>query len=138
VFWLSQISSRIALLFQPRTSAWSLRLPNDSHSGVPARLLSQCTSNHIRGTPTPPYAMLKEIPELTAQLASKCAHQLIVASAIMNVAGKLEQVSVKRTPDSQLIAPLIEALNNWTFEPAQIDGKPVALKILLGIRLSAR
>ena len=82
--------------------------------------------------------MLKEIPELTAQLASKCAHQLIVASAIMDVAGKLEQVSVKRTPDSQLIAPLIEALNNWTFQPAQIDGKPVALKILLGIRLSAR
>jgi hypothetical protein len=45
-------------------------------------------------------------------------------------------VSVKRTPDSQLIAPLIEALNNWTFEPAQIDGKPVALKILLGIRFA--
>src|ERR1019366_8259036 len=96
------------------------------------------TSDRIRGTPTPPYAMLKEIPELTAQLASKCAHQLIVASAIMDVTGKLEQVSVKRTPDSQLIAPLIEALNNWTFEPAQIDGKPVALKILLGIRFAAR
>lgn len=96
------------------------------------------TSDRIRGTPTPPYAMLKEIPELTAELASKCAHQLIVASAIMNVTGKLEQVSVKHTPDSQLIAPLIEALNNWTFEPAQIDGKPVALKILLGIRLAAR
>jgi hypothetical protein len=96
------------------------------------------TSGRIRGTPTPPYAMLKQIPELTAELASKCARQLIVASAIMNVTGKLEQVSVKRTPDSQLIAPLIEALNNWTFQPAQIDGKPVALKILLGIRLAAR
>ncbi len=94
------------------------------------------TSGRIRGTPTPPYAMLKQIPELSAALASKCAHQLIVASAIMNVAGKLEQVSVKRTPDSQLIAPLVEALNNWTFQPAQLDGKPVALKILLGIRLA--
>jgi len=96
------------------------------------------TSDRVRGTPTPPYAMLKEIPELTAELASKCAHQLIVASAIMNVTGKLEQVSVKYTPDSQLIVPLVEALNNWAFEPAQIDGKPVALKILLGIRLAAR
>jgi len=99
---------------------------------------SNGTSGRIRGTPTPPYAMLKQIPELTAELASKCARQLIVASAIMNVTGKLEQVSVKRTPDSQLIAPLIEALNNWTFQPAQLDGKPVALKILLGIRLAAR
>ncbi|MCU1296240.1 MAG: hypothetical protein JWO91_518 [Acidobacteriaceae bacterium] len=93
-------------------------------------------SSRIQGTPTPPYAMLKEIPELTRELASKCAHQLIIASAIMNVSGKLEQVSVRHTPDSQLIAPLTEALNNWSFQPAQIDGKPVALKIVLGIRLA--
>jgi len=27
-------------------------------------------------------------------------------------------------------------LQHWMFEPAQIDGRPVALKILLGIRLA--
>jgi hypothetical protein len=93
-------------------------------------------SKRVQGTPTPPYALFKEIPVLTAQLASTGAHQLIVASAIMDVTGRLEQVSVKRTPDNQLIAPVIEALSNWTFQPAQIDGKPVALKILLGVRLA--
>ena len=116
------------------TPAWTLQyavLQPPAGGGV-----SGGTSDRIRGTPTPPYAMLKEIPVLTAELAPKCAHQLIVASAILNVTGKLEQVSVKRTPDSRLIAPLIEALNNWRFQPAEIDGKPVALKILLGFRFA--
>ena len=65
-------------------------------------------------------------------------HQLIVASAILNVTGQLEQLSVKQSPDPRVNDPLIEALRNWTFQPAQIDGKPVALKILLGIRLAGR
>jgi hypothetical protein len=42
------------------------------------------------------------------------------------------------SPDPQVNAPLIEALKNWTFQPAQVDGNPVALKILLGIRLAGR
>jgi hypothetical protein len=117
---------------EDRTPSWTLQY------AVLQPPAGDGTSGYIRGTPTPPYAMLKEIPELTAALAAKCAHQLIVASAIMNVTGKLEQVSVQHTPDSELIAPLIEALNNWTFQPAQIDGKPVALKILLGIRFAVR
>lgn len=95
-------------------------------------------SDRIRGTPTPPYTTLKEVPLFSAALASKCAHQLIVASAILNLTGQLEQVTVKQTPDSQVNVPLIEALRNWMFQPAQVDGKPVALKILLGIRLPGR
>jgi Lhr-like helicase len=93
-------------------------------------------AERVGGTPTPPYATLKELPELTPELAVKYAHKLIIASAILNVAGRLEQISVKQSPDPEVIATLLEALNNWTFEPSQIDGKPIALKILLGIRLA--
>jgi hypothetical protein len=95
------------------------------------------TSSRIVGTLTPPYAMLKEVPELTPELAARCAGKLIIASATMNVMGKLEQISVKQTPDSQVAARLVEALNHWSFQPAQINDNPVALKILFGIRLSA-
>jgi len=35
-----------------------------------------------------------------------------------------------------LASRLIEALSHWTFQPAQIDGKPVSLKIVLGVRLA--
>ena len=92
-------------------------------------------AGRIRGTPTPPYATLKQVPDFEAEIKANCAHQLIVASAVLNVAGRLEQLAMKQTPDPRVTAPLIEALKNWTFQPATIDGSPVALKILLGIRL---
>ena len=96
------------------------------------------SGERIQGTPTPPYATLKEVPEFTPELIRKCGRQLIVASAIIDASGKVEQVSVKKSPESQLVGPLVEALEHWIFEPALIDGRPVALKILLGIRLASR
>ena len=114
-----------------RTPSWTLQYAvQQPAAGDPAE--------RIRGTPTPPYATLKQIPEFTPEIAAKCVHQLIVASGVINVTGQLEQVAVKQSPDPQVNAPLIEALKNWTFQPSLIDGKPVPLKILLGIRLAAR
>jgi hypothetical protein len=78
------------------------------------------------------------VPDFSADITAKTARQMVVASGVLNVTGQLEQLSVKQTPDPRIDAPLIEALKNWTFQPAQLDGKPVALKILLGIRLAAR
>ena len=89
----------------------------------------------LTGVPTSPYAMLKQIPELTPELAATCAHKMIVVAAVITPTGKVEQISVKKTPDERLEAPVKEALSNWSFQPSQIDGQPVALKILLGIRL---
>jgi hypothetical protein len=94
------------------------------------------TSSKIRGTPTPPYALLKETPEFAPDLLRKYAHNLIVAFAIMNSDGKLEQITLRQNSDLQLASRLIEALSHWTFQPAQIDGKPVSLKIVLGVRLA--
>jgi hypothetical protein len=91
----------------------------------------------INGVPTPPYAMLKEIPEFAPDVLSKYAHKVIVASAIMNTSGKLEQVSIPQNSEDALVGPLLAALRQWLFQPAQIDGQPVSLKILLGIRFSA-
>jgi hypothetical protein len=90
----------------------------------------------IDGVPTPPYAMLKEIPQFTPELLRKYAHKVIVASAIMNTAGKLEQVSIPQNSEDALVGPLLAALSHWLFQPAQIDGQPVSLKVLLGIRFS--
>ncbi|MGA7928490.1 MAG: hypothetical protein WCA20_21165, partial [Candidatus Sulfotelmatobacter sp.] len=74
------------------------------------------TSDRIRGTPTPPYATLKQVPEFTPVQVSKYARQFIVASAILNIEGQLEQVSVKQAPDSEIVDLLTEALKNWRFE----------------------
>jgi hypothetical protein len=116
---------------EDRTASWTLQY---------AVLQPQApdAAERIKGTLTPPYATLKQVPDFSAGVLAKCAHQLIVASAILNTTGQLEQVSVKQAPDPQINGPLIEALKNWTFQPALIDGKPVALKILLGIHLSGK
>ncbi len=94
------------------------------------------TPSRINGTPTPPLVSLKVIPPLDPDILRKCARHVIVASAIMDTSGKLEDVSVRESPEAKVTAPLIEALKNWIFEPAQIDGQPVALKVLFGIRLT--
>ena len=94
-------------------------------------------SNPIVGVPTPPYATLKQVPELTRELAATCSKKWIIVAGVLSTSGKLEQLTVKKTPDPQVNALVTEALSNWTFQPSQIDGNPVALKILLGIRLVA-
>ena len=94
------------------------------------------TSTRIQGTPTPPYAILKQIPEFAPDVLRKYAHKLIFARAIMAAAGNLEQITLPQNSDTQLASLLVEALGHWMFQPAQIDGKPVPLKILLGIRLA--
>lgn len=93
-------------------------------------------ANKIKGTPTPPLISLKVLPSLDPELLRKCARRLIVASAIMDTSGKLDDVSVRESPETRVTEPLADALKHWIFEPAQIDGRPVALKVLLGIRLA--
>jgi hypothetical protein len=95
-------------------------------------------SVRITGVPTPPYATLKQVPELTPELAASCSGKMIVVSGILTAGGKLEQLSVKKTPDPRVDAAVTEGLSNWTFQPAQIGSNAVALKLLLGIRLNAR
>jgi hypothetical protein len=90
----------------------------------------------IQGTPTAPLVSLKFVPSYPPAVLRKYSHQLIVASAIMDTTGKLEQVSVREAPPAQITDPLVDALKHWIFEPARIDGHPVALKVLLGIRLA--
>jgi len=86
--------------------------------------------------PTPPYALLKEIPKFSPELVGRYARRLIIASAVMNAAGKLEQIVVRQSPDGEFSRPIVEALGDWMFQPAQVEGKSVALKVLLGIRIS--
>jgi len=59
-----------------------------------------------------------------AGLQGKC-----VLSVVVNSEGKPEDVLVSRSIGMGLDDKAIEAIRNWTFEPARKDGKPVAVKI---------
>ena len=94
------------------------------------------SAKRIHGTVTPPYATFKVVPEFAPEFLRKCAHRLIIASAVMDSTGKLAQVSLMQSPESRITAELVDALQHWMFEPARIDGQPVELRVLLGIRLA--
>ena len=87
-------------------------------------------------TPLPILAENNQTNPTVSAPAQQDATQALAGRLL--VTGQLEQVAVKQSPDPQVNAPLIEALKNWTFQPSLVDGKPVALKILLDIRLPAR
>jgi len=92
----------------------------------------------VPGVPTPPYATLKQVPELTPELALTCAHKLIVVSGVLNTNGRLEQLVVRKSPDPRVQTLVTDALSNWMFQPSQIQGSPVPLKVMLGIRLTSQ
>jgi hypothetical protein len=109
--------------------SWTLQ-----YAVLPSKTSETADASLVQGTPTPPYAMLKQIPEFTPELVRKYARRLIIASAILDEAGKLEKLSIIQSPTTEFTAPLLDALQHWMFQPAQLDGHPVALKVLLGIR----
>ena len=42
----------------------------------------------------------------------------------------------KETPDILLNELVLNALSKWAFRPAQLDGKPAAVKVLVGVPVS--
>ena len=84
----------------------------------------------------PPIAIAKELPVLPVDLVRKNLHKMVIVAGILNLQGKLEKMSVRQSPDAQLNEPLLETLNKWSFWPAELNGKHVPVKVLLGIPLS--
>jgi hypothetical protein len=107
-----------------RVPAWTLQYAPVSRSG-----------NTFRGAVVAPSPLIRPRPQLPTPLLHKYAHAVVVISALLGTAGHLEEISVKQTPDAQLIPAILAALNNWSFQPAEVDGKAVPIKVLLGIPL---
>jgi protein TonB len=54
---------------------------------------------------------------------------------VVEATGKPANFSVKSTTDNMLAAAVMDAVKQWRFKPAEADGKPVATKVLLPIRI---
>src|SRR5438093_5131388 len=82
---------------------------------------------------TPPYPVKKEIPEMNAELIRRYIRRLVIVYATMRTDGKLQKLSVRESPDVRFNRPILAALNQWRFRPAQLNAQPVALKVLVEI-----
>jgi hypothetical protein len=85
---------------------------------------------------SPPFPTYKENPQFPPEVVSKNSGRMIVVYAVINAAGKLENIRIVQSPSTLLNQPLLEALEKWIFRPAEIGEKPVAVKALLGIPLA--
>jgi TonB family protein len=83
-----------------------------------------------------PFPVVKEPPAWPADVVRGYLRKLVVVYGQINTEGKLDQLSVKDSPDARLNQPVLDALQRWTFRPAQLNGAPVAVKVLLGIPLA--
>ncbi|MBP1598012.1 MAG: hypothetical protein H6Q05_3389 [Acidobacteria bacterium] len=82
-----------------------------------------------------PFPAEKELPAMPADLVRRYPQKMVIVYAIVNPEGRMEQVSVKDSPDPQLHESVLAALSRWVFRPAQYNGVPVAVKLLMGIPL---
>jgi hypothetical protein len=60
----------------------------------------------------------------------------VFVSGIIDENGTLQSLRTIRARDARS-QPALHALEQWTFLPAQLDGKPVACKILIGVTVNA-
>jgi hypothetical protein len=82
-----------------------------------------------------PSPVMREWPQIDADLQRKYAQRQVVVYAILGEDGKVTHISVKQTPDAKVSDPIAQALSKWVFRPAQLNNKPVAVKLLIGIPL---
>ena len=73
---------------------------------------------------------------MPAEVVRKFLRRLVIIYGVLNTDGKMEQMSVKQSPDAQLNEPVINALSKWMFRPAQFNGENVSVKVLLGFPLA--
>jgi hypothetical protein len=56
-------------------------------------------------------------------------------SGVIDETGKLQSLRTIRAQDARS-QPAIQALQQWQFLPAQLDGQPVASKVLIGVSVT--
>ena len=82
-----------------------------------------------------PFPITKERPALPADLVRRYSGRTVIVYGIVTTEGKIEQLSIKDSPDPRLNELVLNALKKWTFRPARRDGEIVPAKFLLGIPL---
>jgi TonB family protein len=77
---------------------------------------------------TAPHPLNQPAPEYSEEARRAGLQGECVLSVIVNSDGKSQDMSVSRRLDMGLDEKSVEAVQNWTFEPARKDGKPVAVR----------
>ena len=85
----------------------------------------------------PPFALKKQMPLWPADLLTRFQGQEMVVYGVIDAEGKMQQLKILQSPDAQLSDILLRALEQWVFRPASVNGRPVAVKAVLGVPITS-
>ncbi len=76
------------------------------------------------------------ISVVTPEVDSRFAGQQVVLEFVVDTTGKPAQIA-STTPgaDAELVTAVLAAVEKWQFAPALADGKPVARKVALPVKI---
>jgi hypothetical protein len=125
-------------VFDRSETVFSVAIPMSDAGGGADWPMQYSLMNHAQsgsGMVVPPFAQKKVAATTTrAQLAGEQGPVFI--SGTIDETGKLQSLRTTRVLDARA-QPAIHALQQWEFLPAQLDGRPVASKVLIGVTVTA-
>jgi hypothetical protein len=126
-------ASRDLGAFSRNETVYSVSIPMADAGGGPDWTMQYALLNPGQagaGLLVPPLAQKKVAAAMKSRLSTEAGP--VFVSAVIDENGKLQSLKSIRAQDARSEVAL-RALAQWEFLPAQLDGKPVASKILLGV-----
>jgi hypothetical protein len=127
-------ASRDLGIFSRSETVYSVSIPMTEAGGGPDWTMQYAlleAAQASTGLLVPPIAQKKIAANMKPAAVSVDAGPIFI-SAIIDENGKLQALKPVRAQDARSQAA-IRALEQWEFLPAQLDGKPVASKVLVGV-----
>ena len=72
---------------------------------------------------------------VTPRVSSEYAGSTVEIEFTVNTSGKPTELSVKSSPDEALSVAVVDAVKQWRFTPANLNGAPVATKVVLPVKI---
>lgn len=85
---------------------------------------------------TPPRPLKTKPPRYPEKLRQEGVSGAVVVVLIVDEGGKVIASEVMKASNAEFREPALEAVRNWTFEPAKVAGKPVRAKVSIPLNFS--
>jgi hypothetical protein len=121
-------------VFDRSETVFSVAIPMGDAGGGPDWPMQYSQKNHAPsgvGLLVPPFAQ-KKLAATMARAQGAGEQGPVFITGTIDETGKLQSLRSIRTEDARS-QPAIHALQQWEFLPAQLDGRPVASKVLIGV-----
>lgn len=88
------------------------------------------------GAMTEPVAIDRVPPKYPPQAREEKVTGVVVADLVIDEVGAVRDVLIQESPSDLLSAAAIDALEQWRFQPAVMDGEPVAVRYIVTIKFN--